>query len=224
MSVSILLADDHGVLLSGIQLMLTNEADWSICAACHSGEEAVAAASKHEPDIAIMDISMPGIGGIEAAKQMKAASPQTKILMLSMYSEEDYLRRALEAGASGYVLKKAVDTELIGAVKTVLAGETYIYPSLTPYLLKTYMPEEESEQSAAGAAPELSEREEEVLRQVALGYTYREIAEKLYVSVKTVETHKARLSEKLGLKKRSELVRYAVAAGMVDFSNGTNPK
>ncbi|WP_261177454.1 response regulator transcription factor [Anaerobacillus sp. CMMVII] len=212
----IMLADDHGVLLSGIQLLLSKVDEWEIIGTVSRGEEAVEKAAIWKPDLILMDISMPGIGGIEATKQIKEIFPQMKILMLTMFSEEDYLKKALMAGASGYVLKKAVDTELISAVNTVLQGETYIYPTLSSFLLRGFV--EEPKASQQKVCP-LSVREKEVLKYVALGFTYQEIAEQLFVSVKTVETHKARISEKLGMKKRSELVRYAVAQGLISISD-----
>jgi two-component system, NarL family, response regulator NreC len=211
----IMLVDDHGVLLSGIQLLLSKVEEWEIIGTVSCGEEAVEKAAVWKPDLILMDISMPGIGGIEATKQIKEKFPQIKILMLTMFSEEDYLKKALKAGASGYVLKKAVDTELISAVKTVLLGETYIYPTLSSFLFRSFTEEQDTIHSKS--CP-LSVREKEVLKYVALGFTYQEIADQLFVSVKTVETHKARISEKLNMKKRSELVRYAVAQGLISIN------
>ncbi|WP_245747456.1 response regulator [Anaerobacillus alkalidiazotrophicus] len=211
----IMLVDDHGVLLSGIQLLLSKINEWEIIGTVSSGEEAVEKVFVWNPDLILMDISMPGIGGIEATKQIKLSHPKVKILMLTMYSEEDYFKKALKAGASGYVLKKAVDTELISAVRTVLQGETYIYPTLSSFLLKGFFGERQEDHSKKSP---LSKREKQVLKYVALGFTYQEIADQLYVSVKTVETHKARISEKLNLKKRSELVRYAVAQGLISIN------
>ena len=209
----IMLADDHGVLLSGIQLLLSKVDDWEIVGSVSSGEEAVEKASSLEPNLILMDISMPGIGGIEATRQIKEKYPHIKVLMLTMFSEEDYLKKALKAGASGYVLKKAVDTELISAVKTVLQGETYIYPTMSSFLFKGFTEEKKDKDECP-----LSAREKEVLKYVALGFTYQEIADELFVSVKTVETHKARISDKLNMKKRSELVRYAVSQGLISIN------
>jgi two-component system, NarL family, response regulator NreC len=209
----IMLVDDHGVLLSGIQLLLSKNEDWEIIGSASRGEEAVEKAKLWSPDLILMDISMPGIGGIEATKQIKEKCPHIKILMLTMFSEEDYLKKALMAGASGYVLKKAVDTELISAVRTVLQGETYIYPTMSSFLFKGFS----EEKTKKGSCP-LSLREKEVLKYVALGFTYQEIADQLFVSVKTIETHKSRISDKLNLKKRSELVRYAVAQGLISIN------
>lgn len=212
----LMLADDHGVLLSGIKLLLSKVDDWEIIGTVSSGEEALKKVGVWSPDLILMDISMPGMGGIEATKQIKEKYPHVKVLMLTMFSEEDYLKKAIKAGASGYVLKKAVDTELISAVKTVLHGETYIYPTLSSFLLKGFF-DEDKETSHPNRSP-LSNREKEVLKYVALGFTYQEIADQLFLSVKTIETHKARISEKLNIKKRSELVRYAVAQGLISIN------
>lgn len=212
----LMLADDHGVLLSGIKLLLSKVDDWEIIGTVSSGEEALEKVGVWSPDLILMDISMPGMGGIEATKQIKEKYPHVKVLMLTMFSEEDYLKKAIKAGASGYVLKKAVDTELISAVKTVLHGETYIYPTLSSFLLKGFF-DEDKETSHPNRSP-LSNREKEVLKYVALGFTYQEIADQLFLSVKTIETHKARISEKLNIKKRSELVRYAVAQGLISIN------
>lgn len=213
MTQRLLLVDDHSVLLSGIAHMLNHEPDFEICGMATSGKEAILKSGALHPDLIVMDISMPDMDGIETTRAIKTASPDTKVLMLTMFSEEDYLKKALEAGASGYVLKKALDTELVSAIHTVLKGETYIYPSMTAHLLRAYVPK-------ADSAPEevhLSDREKEVLAYLALGYTYKEMAEEMFISEKTVETHKARLSEKLSMRKRSELVRYAVKNGLVEF-------
>ncbi len=211
-----MIVDDHGILLSGIYLLLAKVEEWEIIGTASSGEEAVEKANLWKPDLILMDISMPGMSGIEATKQIKETFPSIKILMLTMFSEEDYLKKALKAGASGYVLKKALDTELISAVKTVLQGDPYIYPTLTSHLLKGFF-EVQKKPIQVKLCP-LSNREKEVLKYVALGFTYQEIADELFVSVKTIETHKARISEKLNMKKRSELVRYAVAQGLISIN------
>jgi len=211
-----MLADDHGVLLSGIKLLLSKVEDWEIVGTVSCGEEAIEKVGKWKPDLILMDISMPGIGGIEATKQIKEKFPHIKIVMLTMFTEEDYLKKALKAGASGYVLKKAVDTELISAIKTVLQGETYIYPTMSSFLFKGFVDIDDSK--ANDNECPLSTREMEVLKYVALGYTYQEIADELFVSVKTIETHKARISDKLNMKKRSELVRYAASQGLISIN------
>lgn len=205
-----MLVDDHGVLLSGIKLMIMNYNQWEIVGTASTGEDAVKMQSAYRPDLILMDLSLPGIDGIEATKRIKQDNPSVKILILTMHSEEDYLKRALQAGASGYVLKKAVDTELISAIESVLRGENYIYPSLSGVLFRDLFQEHSPKKEVA-----LSTRELEVLKYIAQGFTHQEIAEKLFVSVKTIETHKGRLSEKLGTKKRSELVRYAVKVGLI---------
>ncbi|WNF36008.1 response regulator transcription factor [Bacillaceae bacterium IKA-2] len=216
MKPKIMIADDHGVLLSGIKLLLSKVEEWDIVGTVSCGEEAIKNAEKWKPDLILMDISMPGIGGIEATKQIKEKFPFIKIVMLTMFSEEDYLKKALKAGASGYVLKKAVDTELISAIKAVLQGETYIYPTMSSFLFKSFA-ETDNAKDKANECP-LSAREMEVLKYVALGFTYQEIADELFVSVKTIETHKSRISDKLNMKKRSELVRYAASQGLISIN------
>ncbi|WP_280769873.1 response regulator transcription factor [Salipaludibacillus daqingensis] len=208
----ILLADDHRVLLSGIKLLLMQE-DVDIVGEVSTAEDVIQEARKWKPDLILMDISMPVMGGIEATKLIKKEFPLTKVLILTMYSDEQYLKRALQAGANGYVIKKAVDSELVSAVHSVLDGDTYIYPTLTSKLLKNYM--ELPKKNNYNKTSELSPRELEVLKLIALGLTYQEIADQLFVSIKTIETHKRRLSEKLSLKKRSELVRYAVDNNLI---------
>jgi two-component system response regulator NreC len=179
-----------------------------------------------EPDVVIMDITMGGTNGLSATKQIKERLPQTKVLVLTMHENEEYLRQMLEAGATGYVLKQAVDTELAVAIRAVQRGEVYLYSSFTRVLLRE-LGEEEDQDPAEGpphsrAYGRLSQREREVMRLVALGYTNRQIAEQLYLSVKTVETYRARLMDKLDLQSRSALVRYALRMGLLDDERDTS--
>lgn len=214
----IMLVDDHKVLLSGIKLWLSKVEGWEVVGEAFSGEEAIQMVERLRPDLVLMDISMPGMSGIEALAQMKAIAPNVKVLMLTMHTEEEYLKAALKEGASGFVLKRAAHTELISAIETVLAGQTYIYPSLTSLVIKGFVGEGESraeERKEESKRECLSEREEEVLKYIALGYTYQEIADTLFVSIKTVESYKSRISEKLDLKRRSELVRFALKEGII---------
>ncbi len=219
MKVKILLVDDHDALLSGIKLWLSQVDEWEVVAEASSGEEAIELTRSLKPDLVLMDISMPGIGGIGALEKIKEDNPNVKVLMLTMHSEEEYLKRALRKGASGFVLKKAAHTELISAINTVLSGETYIYPSLTNLLIKGFVgKDEEDKEGQSSKRSLLSEREEEVLKYIALGFTYGEIAKQLFVSIKTVEAYKSRISEKLKLKRRSELVRFAIDEGLISIN------
>ncbi|WP_084787843.1 response regulator transcription factor [Anaerobacillus alkalidiazotrophicus] len=214
MTIKIMLADDHPVFRSGLKNIILTEKDFEIVAEAENGNIAIEKAEKYTPDIIIMDINMPQKDGIEATKIIKEKVPDTKILILTMYSDEAYLKEGLNAGASGYVLKRAVDTELIAAVQTVLSGEHYIYPTLIPSLYAK--PNESEQESEVGSEVDLlSPREREVLKYIALGYTQKEISTELFISIKTVDTYKARIMEKIGAKKKSNLVRYALKHGII---------
>lgn len=212
--IKVLLADDHPVFLSGLKSILVKEEQLEVIGEVNTGEEAVREALNKQPDIVIMDVNMPILDGIEATKKINQSCPSIKILILTMYSDEAYLKEALRIGASGYVLKKAVDTELLAAIKTVLRGENYIYPTLIPSL---YQPSNKQEEVLDSKINQdiLSQREEEVLRLIALGYTHQEIADTLYISIKTVDTYKARIMSKLNLNKRSDIVRFALKRNLI---------
>lgn len=209
-----MLADDHPVFRSGLKniLLMNGKLDFDVVCEAENGQEAVDLALEMEPDIIIMDINMPEKDGIEATKIIKEKLPDTKILILTMYTDEAYLKAGLKAGASGYVLKRAVDTELVSAIQTVLNGEHYIYPTLIPSLYgKTMLTETEQVQ----AEDLLSPREKEVLKFIALGYTQKEISAELFISIKTVDTYKTRIMEKIGAKRKSNIVRYALKNGII---------
>jgi two-component system response regulator NreC len=206
--VRILLADDHSVLRAGLKMLLNAQNDLNVIGEATSGTEALSAARALAPDLVILDIGMPGMDGLEVLRQIKRAQPQIQVLMLTMHEEEGYLRRALEAGAAGYCPKSAADAELISAIRAVMRGNVYIHPSHTKLLLEGMLPAADS--SSIHSNAELSEREQAVLRLVALGHTNQEIADHLALSVKTVESYRARGMEKLGLTSRAALVRYAI--------------
>jgi two-component system, NarL family, response regulator NreC len=210
-SIKVLLADDHPLFRSGLTKVLQADPAFEIIGETSRGDDAVKLAQELQPDLVIMDVSMPGMDGIEATKRIKAVQPDIKILILSMYSDDAYWRESMEAGASGYVLKRAVDMELISAIRTVMDGEHYVYPTLLGGLHK-------SRQDTAEIGPEedaLSPREKEVLVFISLGHTQQEIADLLHVSIKTVDSYKTRLKEKLGVSKRSDLVRYALKHNII---------
>ncbi len=209
---TILLADDHAVLRAGLKLLLESQPDLRVVGEASSGLEALDLAARLQPDLLLLDLSMPGLGGLEALPALRKAAPAAKILILTMYDDPQYLRAALKNGAAGYVLKKAADAELISAIRAVLRGEMYVHPSLTRALLDDMLPKP---QTAPDAWETLSEREREVLRLVALGHTSAEIAERLNLSAKTVETYRARGMEKLGLTNRAALVRFALQKGIL---------
>lgn len=216
--IRILLADDHAVLRAGLRMLLNSQSEMEVVGEASDGEGAVARSLDLKPDIVLMDLSMPGIGGIEAARRIKEALPETRVLVLTMYDDEEYLNQVLRAGASGYVLKKAADTELLSAIRAVHRGEVFLYPSLAKMLVQQVLHKDQAAKHDKDGYDVLSAREKEVLRLVALGHTNQQIAELLVVSVKTVETHKSRIMDKLNLKNRSELVRYAIERGLIDLN------
>jgi len=215
--IRLLVADDHPVVRAGLRTLLAAQPDMVIVGEAEDGAEAVRQALALRPDVVVMDITMRGVSGMEATKQIRQQLAQTMVLVLTMHDDEEYLRQMLEAGATGYVLKQAVDTELAVAIRAVQRGEVYLYSSFTKVLLGQLAPGEDVHDKRTFDQYELlSQREREVLRLVALGYTNQQIAHTLFLSVKTVETYRARLMEKLNLKSRSALVRYALRKGLLD--------
>lgn len=215
--ITILLADDHAVLRAGLKTLLNIQPDMRVVAEAGNGEEAVLKSSKFAPDIVLMDITMPGLSGLKATEKIKEENPATKVLVLTMHEDEAYLHRALRSGADGYVPKKAADTELLAAIRATYRGEHFIHPSMTIGLMAELRNNKKVTDLTSGKGNEkLSQREQEVLRLLAMGHTSQEIADKLFLSVKTVESHKARLKTKLGFRGRAELVRYAIQTGLLD--------
>jgi two-component system response regulator NreC len=212
-TIRVLVVDDHAVVRAGLRRILDAEPDLEAVGEAPNGERAVFAAMEHRPDVVLMDVVMPGKSGIEATRAVLQAVPETTVLVLSMQDDPRYVREAFEAGASGYVMKEAADGEVVDAVRAVAAGQRYLHPALGARIL-----EAESEELRRAAADPLSDREREVLRLLALGHTNQEIAKTLYVSVRTAETHRAHIMQKLGLTSRAELVRYAIGEGMLDES------
>jgi len=209
----ILLADDHAVLRSGLRLLLTSQNEYEVVGEASSGIETLALAEQLQPDLILLDLSMPALGGLDALPTLQKLAPATRILILTMHDDPQYLRQALKHGASGYVLKKAADTELLSAIKAVLRGEVYVHPSMTRVLLEDMLETPPAENQNAWET--LSEREQEVLKMVALGHTSAEIADQLSLSAKTVETYRARGMEKLGLRTRAALVKFALQEGLI---------
>lgn len=219
--IRILIADDHGVLRAGLRVLLNAETDLEVVGEAGDGSEAMAKARELQPDVILLDVTMPGTGGLQAIQHIRKASPASRILILSMHDDESYLREALRAGASGYALKKAADTELLSAIRAVYRGEIFLDPSLTKILVSELIGAQDkkigkqTEDEAEGEARQLSDREREVLRLLAQGYTSQQVADMLYLSLKTIETYKARLMNKLGLRSRAQLVRYALQVGLL---------
>ena len=214
--IRVALCDDHAVVRSGLRRILADEADIEVVGEAGTAEEAVALAGATRPDVFVMDLGLPGTSGIAATREVVAANPSTKVLVLTVHDDVAYLRKAFDAGARGYLVKEAADVELILAVRHVATGQDYVHPALGAALLAPGA----TAPRAGGPGGELSERELEVLRLVALGHTNAEIAAELYVSVRTVETHRAHLQQKLGIKTRADLVRYAREIGLLEEEAG----
>lgn len=214
--IRVALCDDHAVVRSGLRRILADEADIEVVGEAGTAEEAVALAGATKPDVFVMDLGLPGTSGIAATREVVAANPSTKVLVLTVHDDVAYLRKAFDAGARGYLVKEAADVELILAVRHVATGQDYVHPALGAALLAPGA----TAPRAGGPGGELSERELEVLRLVALGHTNAEIAAELYVSVRTVETHRAHLQQKLGIKTRADLVRYAREIGLLEEEAG----
>jgi two-component system response regulator NreC len=213
--IRLLIADDHPVVRAGLRTLLSAQQDMTIVGEAENGALAVERALELRPDVVVMDISMVGMTGLEATREIKKHAPEIKVLVLTIHDDEEYLRQMLAAGATGYLLKETADTELAVAIRAVYRGDIFIYPALTRVLLgNTIQAEQQSNLSEAELYELLSPREKEILRLLALGDTNREIALRLFLSIRTVETYRARIMEKLGLKSRGELVRYALRKGL----------
>jgi two-component system, NarL family, response regulator NreC len=206
----LLVVDDHAVVRSGLRMLLDAEPDFDVIAEAGNARDAVFEARAHQPDVIVLDVVMPGESGIEALPRLKKEAPGAKVLVLSMQDDPRYVREAFAQGANGYVLKEAADAEVVGAVREIAAGGEYVHPALGARMVAA-----EAQARAAAAADPLSDREREVLRLLALGHTNQEIAKKLYISVRTAETHRAHIMQKLGLSTRAELVRHAIAHGLL---------
>jgi two-component system response regulator NreC len=208
----VLIADDHGVLRAGLRALLKTEEDLQVVDEAADGETALRLASRLRPDIVLLDLSMPGPGGIEVTRKLKEMLPATRVLILTVHEDETLLREALKAGASGYIIKRAVESELINAIQAVSRGEIYVHPAMTRWLLQEPEPAAPKRRDPATLTP----REIEVLRLIVQGHTNSQIAEVLTLSVRTIESHRANLMGKLGLQSRVELVRYAVKNKLLD--------
>jgi two-component system response regulator NreC len=212
------LCDDHGVVRSGLRRIVADEGDFEVVGEAGTAEQAVAVARAERPDVFVMDLGLPGTSGIEATRRVVGVSPQTAVLVLTVHDDVAYLRKAFDAGARGYLVKDAADVELVLAIRQVAAGEQYVHPRLGAALLGP-----SGTGRVAGPGGELSDRELEVLRLVALGNTNAQVAAELFVSVRTVETHRAHVQQKLGLRGRADLVRYAREHGLLDEDEDAGP-
>jgi two-component system response regulator NreC len=206
----VLVVDDHAVVRSGIRSLLAAEADFEVVGEASNARDAIFEARALKPDVILLDVVMPGESGIEVLPKLKKEAPDAKVLVLSMQDDPRYVREAFAQGANGYVLKEAADAEVVGAVREIAAGGDYVHPALGARMVAA-----EAQARAAAEADPLSDREREVLRLLALGHTNQEIARQLYISVRTAETHRAHIMQKLGLSTRAELVRHAIAHGLL---------
>jgi DNA-binding NarL/FixJ family response regulator len=207
----ILVADDHGIVRAGIRLLLERQRDLEVVAEAADGVEAVEQALAVRPDLCILDVGMPRLTGLQAAREIRSHLPNARVLMLSMHDDEHYLFEALKAGASGYVLKREADQDLVGAIRAVGNGEAFLTNAAERSIIREWM-----DDGARGPAIPLTPREEEVVKLIAEAHTNTQIAEILHVSEKTVESHRANVLRKLGMRDRVELVRYAIKRGLVE--------
>ena len=213
--IRVVVADDHAILRAGLRMLIDAQADMTVVAEAQDGIEAVAAVQRTKPDVVILDVTMPRSGGLDAIKEIVIRSRSTRILLLTMHEEPAYLRTALSAGASGYVLKKSVDADLLGAIRAVHKGRTYVDSELAEVLVRDAISPDASDRDSSAARSLLSDRELQVLKLVAEGFSSREVAEQIFVSTKTVETYRSRFAEKLGLKSRAQIVQYALNLGLL---------
>jgi DNA-binding NarL/FixJ family response regulator len=209
--IRVLIVDDHAVLRSGLHLLLDAQSDIEVVGEAGDVKEAVFETRAKQPDVVLMDVVMPGQTGIEGVPLVLKEAPEAKVLVLSMQDDPRYVHEAFAAGAAGYILKEAVDAEVVGAIQRVAAGDHYVHPALGARLVAA-----DAEAKAREEADPLSDREREVMRLLALGHTNQEIAKMLYISVRTAETHRAHIMQKLRLSTRAELVRYAIDQGLLE--------
>jgi len=215
--IRILIADDHAILRAGLRALINAQPDMEVVSEAANGREAVGKAHDMKPDVVLMDITMPGSNGIHAVKQVLQVCPHTRVLVLTMHDDPAYVRSALAAGGAGYVVKSAADSELLFGIRSVYRGHTFVDPSVAGSLVQGLLGRKTVQDLGATFAPRnlLSPREEEVLLLVAQGYTNPQVAKRICVGVKTVETYRSRIAEKLELRSRAELTRYALESGLL---------
>lgn len=214
MKIRLLLVDDHQVVRSGLRMLLSNESDVEIVGEAGTAREALEAVDALLPEVVLMDIGLPDLSGIDATRQIKQAHPEVAVVALTIHEDEEYFFKMLEAGAGGYVPKRAAPEELLTAIRAAAVGEVYLYPSLAKLLVKDYLTQEHTSE-ASRVLDGLTEREQEVLRYLAEGTANEGIADALVISVKTVARHRENIMQKLKLHSRSELVRYAIRKGII---------
>jgi len=213
-TIRILLADDHTIVRKGLRLLLESQAEFEVIADAADGREAVALAERHAPDVVVMDVAMPGLNGIEAARQIAAKLPETAVVFLSMHSDESYVLRSLKAGARAYLLKDSAEYDLINAVKAVSEGKAFFSPAISKMLVEDYM-RQMQERDVEDSYDLLTTREREVLQLLAEGKNNKEVAGLLNLSLYTVETHRSNIFQKLNLHSGAELILYAIRKGVI---------
>lgn len=213
--IRVMIADDHAVLRAGLRMLVNVQPDMEVVSEAPDGDKAVQAARETKPDVAVLDLTMPGLGGMRALQEITRCCRATRVLILTMHDDAAYLRSVLSAGASGYVLKRSADAELLTAIRAIYRGGTFVDPSLAKHLVQDMLGRRGTKARSKGPVNVLSDREQQVLKLVAQGYSSQQIAKRIFVSVKTVETYRARIADKLELRTRSEVVRYAIRMGLL---------
>jgi DNA-binding NarL/FixJ family response regulator len=219
--IGILVVDDHAILRAGLRMLINAQPDMEVLGEATDGHEALQKAREMNPDVTLMDITMPKIGGLQALEQLRQVCPQTRVLVLTMHDDPAYARSVLAAGGSGYVVKRAADSDLLAAIRAVHRGRIFVDPTLAGSLVQDLLGMKASTGPTDRSTPKslLSQREREVLLLLAQGYTNQQAAKRMLVSVKTVETHRAHITQKLGLHSRAELTRYALESGLLTPHN-----
>ena len=213
--IDLVIADDHSLVREGIAAMLARYDDIEVVGQASDGAEAVEMALKHKPRLILMDISMPGLGGLEATIELQKSLPETRVLVLTQYDDKEYVSRFLKAGASGYILKKALGADLIAAIRAVAAGESYLHPSVASRVIDGFLGKTEAEDHDEGLYESLTVREKQVLKLLAEGGSHKEVATDLGISVKTVISHQSNLCQKLDIHSRTGLVKFAIQKGLI---------
>src|SRR3990170_2674834 len=213
--IKVVVADDHAIVREGVRMILAREQDIEVVGEAGDGQQALDLVASLRPQVVIMDISMPGMGGIEATQRVKTKHPEVQVLALTMHEDETYVFQLLRAGAAGYVLKRAAAQDLVQAVRAAAKGEAFLYPSIARKVVEDYLRRVETGEERE-RYDGLTTREKEILTLIAQGLSNQQIAEKLFISIKTVQTHRAHILEKLGLHDRTELVRYAIRKGLIE--------
>lgn len=219
MTTRLLIVDDHALMRAGLRMLLESQSDFVIVGECDNGGDAIRRAQELQPDVVLMDITLPDMLGFEATRAIRKLSPQSAILALTMHENEQYFFEMVNAGASGYVPKRAAPDELLNAIRAVAQGGMYLYPSLARSLVQDYLKHSETPDETRPPSDGLTERELEVVKLIADGLSNAEVAERLTISVKTVERHRANIFAKLNLHSRTELVKYAIRKGLIDIDD-----